>query len=265
MTLDARVRLYQFSRGVLRWLYCTADRDISVGTALYRSLRGGISDQGIRYTADARADALEITAPADIDVAQPWRVGMPSDQVGLTVYDMRYGESVPVFVWAGRIGGVVWPALDRCKISCVSRDAELDEPGLTDVYSRGCGALLGDPECGVDLNPLRVDLPIQSMDGVAVFSAPAAGYPDHWFTAGYVEWPIGQGEYDRRRIDQHLGTELRLLGGTAGIPLAAVLRAYPGCDGVFLSSCVAKFGNGDRFRGIPHLENRSPFDGNAVW
>ena len=85
-----------------------------------------------------------------------------------------------------------------------------------------------------------------------------------WSMAGWVEWPIGSGEYDRRHIDRHVGTELRLLGGTAGIPASATLRVLPGCDFLF-GTCTGKFANGVRFRGVPNLERRSPFDGNAVW
>lgn len=273
MTFDARehsiaqgqpVRLYAFARGVMRWLYCSVDRDIPISTQIYRAVRGGISDPGVRITGDARSDRLEITGPADISVAQLWRSGQPSNEVGLTVYDMHYGDTDPVFAWAGRVSSVNWPALDRCKIVCVSRDAELAEPGLTDPYSRTCTAVLGDPRCGVDLNPLRVDAQIQSIDGIAVYSADVTGYPDGWFTGGYIEWPIGSGEFDRRFIEAHSSTQLKLLGGTAGVPVSGSLRVYPGCDFLF-GTCRDKFGNGDRFRGIPNLEGRSPFDGNAVW
>ena len=258
------VALYRFSRGVLRWLYCSADRDITVGSEVYRSLSGGVTDAGAKFTGDATADKFVVTAPADIEVAQPWRTGCPSDQIELAVFDMHYGDNDPRLRWAGRIQSVNWPALDRCRITCVSRDAEMGQPGLDDAYSQFCTATLGDERCGVDLTAHRVSMTIQSMDGAAVQCAAAAGYPDGWFMAGWVEWPIGSGEYDRRHIDRHVGTELRLLGGTAGIPASATLRVLPGCDFLF-GTCTDKYANSDRFRGIPDLERRSPFDGNAVW
>ena len=48
------VRYYEFRRGVMRWLYNSSDRDISVGTQVFRSVRGGISDNGIRQSGVAR-------------------------------------------------------------------------------------------------------------------------------------------------------------------------------------------------------------------
>lgn len=273
MTFDSRefsldqgqpIRLYNFARGVIRWQYCTADRDITWNNQLFRPVRGGISDNGIRYSGDARADMLIITAPADISLVQPWRARAPSDQIGLTVYDMHYLEPQARLAWSGRISAVNWPALDRCRISCVSRDAELGEPGLADPYCRTCTAVLGDERCGVDLNPLRVDAQIQSITGSSVHSPAVVGYPDGWFTAGYIEWPIGSGEYERRHIDRHVGTELRLLSGTAGVPPSGTIRVYPGCD-FLLSTCHEKFDNSDNHRGIPNLEGRSPFDGESVW
>jgi len=258
------VRLYRFSRGVMRWLYCSADRDVTAGSEIYRALKGGVTDAGVKLTGDPGADKLTLTAPAAIDVAQPWRNGCPSDQIELTVFDMHFGDDEARLSWAGRIQGVSWPALDRCRITCVSRDAEMGQPGLDDAYSQFCTATLGDERCGVDLTPFRVSMSIQSMDGSALQCAAAASYPDGWFMAGWVEWAIGEGEYERRHIDRHVGTELRLLGGTTGISSAAALRVIPGCDFLF-GTCTGKYANGVRFRGIPDLERRSPFDGNAVW
>lgn len=258
------IRLYQFSRGVIRWLYNSSNRDITHNNMLYRTLQGGISDGGIQASGDAEADGLTITAPADVSVAQPWRGMPPSERIELIAFDMHYGDTEARLAFAGRIRSVNWPALDRCRIVCIKRDAEMDEPGLTDVYSRFCTARLGDTRCKVDLNPLRVITALQAQDGQSV-SAPAfAGYPDGWFTAGWVEWSIGSGEYDKRHIARHVGAVLQLLGGTAGIPTGATVRAYPGCD-FLAATCDGKFNNLPNMRAIPQLQGDSPFDGNQVW
>lgn len=264
LSLGQPVRLYQFSRGVIRWLYNTSDRDITHNNQLYRSLAGGITDRGIQQSGDAKADGLTITAPADISVAQQFRSFPPSERIELSMFDMHYGDTEARLAWIGRVASVNWPSLNSCKIVCVTRDAEMSEPGLTDVYSRMCTARLGDNRCGVDLNAYRVSTTLQAQDGQTV-SAPAfSGYPDGWFTAGWVEWSVGSGEYDKRHIEQHIGNDLQLLGGTAGIPAGATVRVYPGCD--FLAgTCHDKFGNLDNMRAIPNLEGKSPFDGDQVW
>ncbi|WP_339844283.1 phage BR0599 family protein [uncultured Halopseudomonas sp.] len=264
IALGQPIRLYKFSRGVIRWLYNSSDRDITYNNQVFRALVGGISDRGIQQSGDAKADALTITAPSDISVAQPFRTFPPSERIELVIFDMHYGDAEARLAWPGRIASVNWPSLDSCRIECVTRDAEMSEPGLTDVYSRMCTARLGDNRCNVDLNPYRITTTLQAQDGQTV-SAPAfAGYPDGWFAAGWLEWSIGSGEYDRRHIEQHIGTDLQLLGGTAGIPAGATVRVYPGCD--FLAeTCDGKFDNLDNMRAIPHLQGKSPFDGDQVW
>ncbi|CDM42380.1 phage BR0599 family protein [Ectopseudomonas oleovorans] len=258
------IRLYQFSRGVLRWSYTSADRNITYNNQVFRSVRGGIGDPGIIQSGDPQADRLVITAPADLEVALLYKGAPPSDEIGLTVFDLHYGEADAWVSWAGSIATVNWPALDRCRITCLSIEASMDAPGLTDVYSRTCTAVLGDTECKVDLNQYRVTTNLQSMTGASVFSGTFAEYPDGWFSGGHIEWPIGSGEYDRRHIERHIGSELLLLGGTAGVPPGGSVRTYPGCDGLD-TTCAGKFSNIDNMRAQPHLQGSSPFDGNQVW
>lgn len=148
------IRLYQFSRGVLRWSYTSADRNITYNNQVFRSVRGGIGDPGIIQSGDPQADRLVITAPADLEVALLYKGAPPSDEIGLTVFDLHYGEADAWVSWAGSIATVNWPALDRCRITCLSIEASMDAPGLTDVYSRTCTAVLGDTECKVKPQPV---------------------------------------------------------------------------------------------------------------
>lgn len=258
------VRLYEFSRGVLRWNYASCDRNVTLSNQEYRTVRGGLSDNGIIQSGDPSADKLVITAPADLEVAQLFRVTPPSDEIRLVVRDMHYGDTDVVVSWVGSIKSVNWLALDRCRISCLSIEASMERPGLTDTYSRTCTAVLGDWRCKIDLEVYRVDLLPQSMTGTTVSSGTFAAYPDGWFTGGFVAWSVGSGNFDRRHIEAHQGSDLVMLGGTAGIPAGATLRVYPGCD-FLIETCHGKFGNEPNFRGENKLQGESPFDGNQVW
>ncbi|MDH1211147.1 phage BR0599 family protein [Pseudomonas chengduensis] len=260
----APIRLYEFSRGVLRWLYNSCDRDIAVSTQVFRTLRGGISDNGIRQSGVSKQDNLVITAPADIEVAQPWRDGRPSAEIYLRVRDMHYGDGEIVSRFTGSIASVKWPRLDSCTITCQDIESSMDRPGLIDTYSRTCTTTLYSLQCGVDRNFHRVETTIQSLDGLAISSGAFASYPNGWFNGGYVEWPIGSGEYDSRHIETHAGSVLRLLGGTAGLAASQAIRVYPGCD--FLAgTCNTKFDNLPNLRAVPHMDGKSPFDGEQVF
>ena len=258
------IRLYEFRRGALRWSYNTSDRDHTYANQIYRSVRGGISDNGILHSGDPNTDKFVVNAPADLDVAQIFRGTAPSDEIGLTVRDMHYGDTEVLVSWIGNIANVNWPALDRCRITCLSIEASMYQPGLVETYTRSCSAVLGDSKCGINLDAYRVMANLQGMTGATLITGAVGAYPIGYFTAGYVEWDIGSGEFNRRHIEMHSGSTLWMLGGTAGIPAGAQVRIYPGCD-FLITTCDAKFGNKARFRGIPHLQGRSPFDGNQVW
>jgi uncharacterized phage protein (TIGR02218 family) len=260
----APVRLYEFRRGEWRWLYNSSDRDITIGTQIYRTLRGGIIDQGIRQSGESRQDDFVITAPADLEVAQLFRNGRPSAAIGIIVRDMHYGDAEVVARYTGEIANVRWPTLDSCRIVCRDIDADMERPGLIDTYSRTCTTTLYSPWCTVDRNAYRIETTIQSLAGLTISSGAFAAYPDGWFAGGYIEWPIGQGEYDSRTIESHTGSDLVLLGGTFGLSAGQAIRAYPGCD--FLAeTCQAKFANLDNFRGVNAMDGKSPFDGEQVF
>lgn len=258
------IRLYEFSRGVLHWAYATCDRDISWSNQLFRTVRGGIIDSGIIQSGDPNADKLTLTAPADLEVAQLYRAVPPNDEIRLVVRDMHYGDSDVLVSWVGSIKSVNWPQLDRCQINCLSIEASMDRPGLTDTYSTTCTAVWGDWRCKVDIEQYRVETAAQSISGTTVTSGAFAAYPDGWFTGGFITWPVGSGNFDRRHIETHQGSNLTMLGGTAGIPAGTTLRVYPGCN-FLIETCHDKFGNELNFRGENKLQGTSPFDGNQVW
>lgn len=264
LAAGAPIRLYEFKRGVLRWLYNSSDRDISVGTQVFRSLVGGISDDGIRQTGQASADALSITAPASIEVAQLYRGVPPSTTIDLVVYDMHHNEPEALVSWIGEIASVNWPRLDRCTIKATSFEASLEQPGLRMTWQRGCPHVLFSAACGVDRNLWKVAATVQSMTGTTISSGTFASFPDGWFAGGYIEWAIGSGEFDRRAVESHAGQVLTLLSGTARLVPGQNVTAYPGC-GQVVQICKTKFDNLNSNGGFPHLSGRSPFDGNPVF
>lgn len=264
LAAGAPIRLYEFKRGVLRWLYNSSDRDITHNTQIFRSQVGGITDDGIRQTGQASADSLSITAPASLEVAQLYRGVPPSNAIDLVVYDMHYGEPEVLVAQLYEVASVNWPKLDHCTIKATPFDASLEQPGLRMTWQRGCPHAIYTPPCGVDRNAFKVAAVVQSMSGVAINSGTFAGFPDGWFSGGYIEWPIGAGEFDRRGIAAHTGQVLTLLSGTSRIVLGQSITAYPGCGQVG-SICNSKFNNLPNYGGYMHLSGRSPFDGNMVF
>lgn len=271
MTHDARersradgkpIRLYEFGRGAMRWLYCSADRDIVHGGRIYAAR--AVSDDGIRQAGELSADALVVTAPWDIDVVRQFRGMPPSVEISLTVRDMHYGETDAAVVWVGSIAGVKWPAPNKCEISCQPLAASFERSGLTRTWERNCPYTLFDTDCTVDRNQYKTAITVQSLTGAAIQAGALAAQPDGYFSGGFVEWDIGDGEVERRGIESHAGSTAALLGGTDGLVIGQALTAYPGC-GRTIAICQDKFGNAVNYGGIPHLPGKSPFDGTPIF
>ncbi len=258
------VRLYQFSRGIVQWRYNNSDRDITHQTQIYSALVGGINDDGISQGGETSTQNLRIQAPGDLAVAQLFRGIPPSDAIDLVIFDRHYGDSDFRVSWVGEIQSVGWPAVDRCQIICSPESVSMSGQGLRLRWERPCPHSLYERGCLVDRELFRVAATIISLDGETITASAFSLYPDGYFNAGYIEWPVGGGNYDRRAIDSHVGTALNIFGGTAGLALDQDIAAFPGCDQT-PETCHTKFNNLDNNGGIRHLPGRSPFDGNPVF
>ena len=258
------IRLYQFVRGVQQWTYASGDQDIDHLSRTYRTLPGGISDKGISQGGEESTQSVVITAPGDLEVAQLYRGIPPSDIIELVIYEMHYGDTDYRASWAGEIQSVAWPATDRCEITCSPEAASLEEQGLRLGWERSCPHSLYGRGCNVERSLYALNVSIVGISGAIITVNSVGGVDDGWFDAGFIEWPIGSGNYDRRAIEQHVGNDLTLFGGSEGLSLNQALVAYPGCDQT-PETCFYKFNNKDNNGGFPHIPGRSPFDGDPVF
>lgn len=257
------VRLYQFQRGPIKWGYNNTDRNISHQGITFRSILGGVSDDGIRQTGDAQADILTLTLAASTDIAQMYRQLAPSQSVSVTVFDLHQGTDGFLVVWMGTVVGVKFHDETTANIQCQTLSASLERTGLRKTWSRSCPHQLYDQSCRAERASFRVDGLIDRMDAVSIGFANAAAKPNHWFSGGYVEW-TGQFGLEQRGIEAHTGDLLTLYGGTYGLAVDQELAIYAGCDRSFLT-CQIKFNNSINYGGAPHMPGKSPFDGTPVF
>lgn len=257
------IRLYEFSRGPLRWMYSNTDRDITLVNKIFR---GGyqVSDSGIENSGDSQTDALNVHMSADSEISQMYRVLAPSDPIRLVIWDTHNGEQDYLVAWVGTIQNVKWPTIATCEISCTSLAASLDMPGLTLGWQRSCPYTLYDKNCRVNEQLYKITGIVHTASGITATMQEAASFPNHWFSGGYLEWEISQGVYERRGVRQQIGDTLLLLGGAHGLPAGQMIALYPGCYRT-IETCDTKFDNLLNYGGHPHLPGRSPFDGNPVF
>lgn len=257
------VRLYQFQRGSLKWGYTNTDRHIQHQNITFRSILGGISDDGIRQTEDAQSDMLTLSVPASLDIAQMYRIVAPTQTVQVTVFDLHYGDDGFLVVWMGQVAGVKFKSLVQADIQCQNLSASLERTGLRKVWSRKCPHQIYDNACRVARADFRVDGVINALDAVSISIAVADTQDDGWFAGGYIEW-TSQWGLEQRGIEKHVGEVLHIYGGTFGLANGQGLAIYAGCDRLF-ATCQDKFNNRENYGGAPHMPGKSPFDGTPVF
>ena len=180
------LRLYRFTLGGLSWYYTSGDRDIAHQGETYRTLTGGILDDGIRQTGQDTPDQITLTAPADIEVAQLYRGHPPASEVVLTIFNRHTGLDDYLLAWSGNVRNVKWEGIDRCEIMCAPVSERMTTTGLRLSWCRACPYALYSRTCGVNAASWRVAGLVQAVDGAAITVPAAAAYPDGYFTAGYV-------------------------------------------------------------------------------
>lgn len=256
------ITLYEFQRDILRWRYTSADRNQVFQTQTFEAI--AISDDGRRRTGEASADALKVIVPYNNPVARMYRGAPPADEIFLIIRELHKDEPEFRVSWTGSVQGVRFPSPERAEIICQSTNASMERAGLWLGYERGCPYSVYDLNCGVDPQNFAVEAIIQSIDGATISSGTFDAQEDGYFAGGYVEWPIGSGAFERRGIEQHVGSVLTLLGGTDGLVNGQGVTAYPGCPRI-IEVCDKRFDNKDRFGGHPHMPGKSPYDGDPIF
>ena len=152
----------------------------------------------------------------------------------------------PVFLVRGELGSV---ESDGRSFSAELRGpSALLEAPVVEETSPECRAGLGDRRCRVDMAGRRAIARVVSANGAAIAVDAAAG--DYAF--GTIRWLDGDNAGLVSAIAASDGpVTLREPPPFVAVP-GAMIELGEGCDKRF-STCAARFGNAENFRGEPHL------------
>ena len=137
------------------------------------------------------------------------------------------------------------------------------------VYSPLCWAQLGDAECKVDVESMRVTSTVTAVTDRRTFSDSANIEANDWFGAGVVTFSGGDLDGFSMEVYSYdgAGNFQLVLPMPANIPVGQAYSVIPGCrkrhergarNPLGVSDCVDKFNNVINFRGFPP----SQFPGN---
>lgn len=253
------IDLYQFVRGENEkiWRFCNADKDLEINGEKW--LATAISDSGQGGTGE-----VNVVLPSNNPVAQLYRGIAPSQPVKATIMRLDIEEREIRVVWIGTITEVKRPEAEKTELVTAGLSSTMDYAGLRLTWGRNCPYSLYDYDCKVNpKNFVVAGLVIQAINGVSITVGVPKELPSGWFNAGFIEW-MDDGVRDVRAVKTHSNNEITLMGGTHKLAVGMTINVYPGCDGR-ATTCKSKFNNILNFGGIPHMPNKSPYDGSRVF
>lgn len=259
---EARPRaLYEFKLGESSWKYGSGEIDTVVdGVGTFSALV--IKDEGFKESGSPDNEDVKISLPRTTAVAMLYRVLAPSQPVFVVMRRYNVGADDAPVVWVGTIKSSKTVGLNEIELTCRVAAASLDRPGLRLGWQRTCPHALYDHRCTVDANAYRVEIPIESLSGSAIFSTAISALAPAAFTGGYIEFPLNGG-IERRAIEMQTGPSLGLLEGTTAMTTGLRVTAYPGCART-IEACK-KYNNLPNYGGFNYMPGKSPFDGTPVF
>lgn len=227
---------------------------------------------GIVFRADSGLSALALAQGTGLSVDNSEAIGALSG-AAISESDIRAGryDGAEITAWM-----VQWDHPDQRHLVFRGHIGEMHRAGgafqaelrgLAEVlnhptgriYSRNCGADLGDMACGVDLDTAdnQLERAILSVDGNIIAVSESPDHASGWFAQGLLIVLDGGGAGHRAVIkrDEFDGTKRVLhLWDTPQVTIAAgdLVRLVAGCDKRF-ETCRSKFTNHLNFQGFPDI------------
>ena len=262
--LGAPFELFEFVRGVQRWRYTSADRNIVWNTNTY--VAAAIARSAIEVGQEIGRQGLRISVPRDLGIVDNFRVAAPSDPIVVNIWQSHQGDPDAEFVvvWQGRILGIDWQGIEA-QIQCESVFTSLRRAGLRRAWQRTCPHVLYGTECKVARISYQVNAVLSGVAGAvltsAAFAAPGAGY----FFGGYVEFLTPNAVTERRPIVAHGTTDITLDRAIPGLAVGATVAAFPGCDHTTGAAGCTRFANILNYGGTPYIPTKNPFAGDPIY
>lgn len=267
--------LFHFYREGKAWYYTNAEQDIVLDGKTYLSTPSSIGV--VVHSGEATATGAEITIPATAALAQYLDLVTPTHTISAVMrklhmtldeldgtYDAPVSLADAPVMWAGVLTGVGRPAPNTRVLQCNNLSVTMTRTGLRLGWQRTCPHVVYERGCFVDRVSYRTTIAaLTVVNGVQVSAPEFAGQPDGYWKAGYVEWQIEAGVWERVTVEDHVGNLLTVFGTTQGMAGGSSFRAYPGCTRTS-DVCQSRFANGDNFGGY-RMHGKNPFDGNQVF
>lgn len=264
-TTDMKTSLHQEQTSLcLCWKFTRNDGRILRFTDLDRDVVVG----GETFSANVGIVTSAIVCSATRFSSQTTQVDMPLTPTGMSEADVRnrkwHGATAllslvdyenptsALNIFSGNFGRITINERGIATIEVLSL-GNTDTNLASDVYSMTCRNSLGDNKCLVNIEALRVDFTVVTVEDdftIIVDRLPAPS--DGWFAFGQLVWDTGDNVGEASEVQTSLLTnEIGLFyPPTNVIQIGDTGHVYPGCD-LLITTCDGKFSNAVNFNGEP--------------
>ena len=240
------------------------DFDLIVGGHIYYSSGEIIQRDGYSLSVGIKIDNLSLTINATNDqtiggipIVKAFHNGQ-MDGARFKLERIFMDVNAPTDTSAGVIklfeGRLIEPEFDRNQIS-VSVASDLDDLNVQmprNLYQPSCANTLFDSACGLFRSAYAVESEVDTGSTASQILCDIS-QPQGWFTQGVIEFLDGGNAGLKRTVRLHQSGVLLLTLPLLETPeVGQRIKVYPGCD-KRLETCINRFGNRDRFRGLPFI------------
>ncbi len=212
----------------------TCARDLLISGEIYRS-KDGVNPASMEQSADASVANSDIVGALSDDLATERDiVGRLWDSAIVYVFDVNYRDLTMGRVdrGYGTIGDI---SVGRTTFKAEFRSlTQALQQQVGDIYQASCRATLGDAQCKVDVESMRVSGAITSVDstvGRRVFTDTSRTEQAQWFTNGVIRWLTGNNTGLEEEIgDFALGVISLKLPMSNNVAVGDTYSIIPGCN-----------------------------------
>ena len=116
-----------------------------------------------------------------------------------------------------------------------------------------CQNTIYDSKCKLNEPDWEIIVGVDKLDKLMIKSSTIAGYPDGYFTDGFIK--MGNAY---RQIRKHEGDTIYIKYPINVADREGSFKICPGCNGIF-KTCAERFKNTDHFSGIPYIQPYNAF------
>jgi uncharacterized phage protein (TIGR02218 family) len=265
-TYLARIWRLELKNGDV-YRFTDTNADLVYGGEVYEH-DPGVNVSSVESTLNSNGDNAQITitaSPKFLSKLQIRQGVMDGASFELWLVDHRDPDKYGLIeVFAGSVVDVSYHDKGKAEIQLNSNIDGNNPKYIGDRYSRLCRAVLGDAKCKFDLESVKNEILITTVEdvGYSFTSSQLEGHAyDGYFDFGRVEFITGENAGFSYEVKSSTTADGKvILSNTPRAPLAPgdALWIWPGCDKQ-LATCRDKFSNLPNYRGEPYALTSNQF------